>query len=284
MRRQPLAPATATPSATPGKLSGTDSGLFVPLPTTTATATPVRLAGTPFTPPLNTPAVPGTISGVPILMYHYVRERNPTTDALGYRLSIAPAAFAAQLDWLARNGYTPMRLDTALGCMQGAARCPPRPVVLTFDDGYMDAYTAALPLLQQYGFVATFNIVSGFVGRPGYMGTAELLALRDAGMELAAHSATHPDLTLLDESTARAEIGEPKRTLEALLGVPVTSFCYPAGKFDARTVALVQAAGYTNATTTLQHGDYRNPYTLPRLRITGGITLDGFAALMQGYR
>ncbi len=228
-------------------------------------------------------AVPGTVSVLPILMYHYVREVDAASDPTGYNLSVAPGQFAAQLDWLAEQGYTPIRMDQAIRCLHGEAGCPARPVALTFDDGYMDAYTTALPLLRQHGFVATFYIVSGFIGHEGYMGWHELEALRDAGMEIGAHSLTHPDLTMLEQAAAAVEIGQSRQQLADQLQVPITSFCYPAGKFTAATSMLVQEAGYTNATTTMQGADYSNAYLLPRLRIDNSIELDGFAWLVQTY-
>jgi peptidoglycan/xylan/chitin deacetylase (PgdA/CDA1 family) len=216
-------------------------------------------------------------------MYHYVREVDAYRDPLGYKLSITPAAFAAQLDWLQQQGYTPVRMDTALRCLQGQPGCPARPVALTFDDGYADAYTTVLPLLQERGFVATFYIVTGFVGQAGYMDWEHLRALRDAGMEIGAHSRTHPDLTTLPPAQAYAEIADSRRQLAERLGIPITSFCYPAGKFTYATRAQVADIGFTNATTTLQGWDYSDAYLLPRLRIEGGGDLQSFAWLVQAH-
>jgi peptidoglycan/xylan/chitin deacetylase (PgdA/CDA1 family) len=247
--------------------------------TPTATLSP---NGFPL-PPAGPTAVPGSLGNIPILMYHYVRQVDAAADPLGYRLSVTPAQFAAQLDWLDAQGYTPVRMDQAIACMQGAEGCPQRPVALTFDDGYMDAATHALPLLRERGFVATFYIVHGFVGQPGYMGWEELRTLRDAGMQIGAHSLNHLDLTTLAPGAAAAEIGASGEQLAAALDVPITSFCYPAGKFNSATRAQVAQAGYRSAVTTLQGRYTGDAYTLPRLRIEGTISLAGFAALVQSY-
>jgi hypothetical protein len=254
---------TALPSATPSTLvlasptlSPTISRTIAPLPTRpaprlypTAHALPAaapRIAAAPVVTMTTTPAVPtavpGSIHALPILMYHYVREVDAYSDPLGYKLSIAPAAFAAQLDWLQQQGYTPVRMDTALRCLQGQPGCPARPVALTFDDGYADA-----------------------------------------GMEIGAHSRNHLDLTTLPPAQAYAEIADSQRQLAERLSVPVTSFCYPAGKFSYATRAQVADIGFTNATTTLQGWDYSNAYLLPRLRIEGGSDLQGFAWLVQAH-
>lgn len=247
---------------------------FVPVPSPTLTATPdpsqpVRAAGTP--------------RFIPILMYHYVRTVDPASDPLGYGLSVSPEEFAAQLDWLAKAGYTTVRMDTAVRCLRGEQVCPDRAIALTFDDGYVDAYTTVLPLLQTRGFVATFYIVSGFVGKAGYMGWEELRELRDAGMEIGAHSVNHLDLVTIGWEVAQREVSASRQQLAAVLEVPVESFCYPAGKFDSTIAALVREAGYTNATTTTQAWYQGDLYTLPRLRIDGHLTLDAFAWLVKAY-
>jgi peptidoglycan/xylan/chitin deacetylase (PgdA/CDA1 family) len=220
---------------------------------------------------------------IPVLMYHYVRDVDAELDPVGYRLSVSPATFAAQLEWLSQEGYTPVRMDRAAACLRGEQQCPPQAIVLTFDDGYADAYTHALPLLQEYGFVATFYIITSYVGTEGYMGWDELRAMRDAGMDIGAHSMTHPDLTALSQSQAYDQVASSREQLEDTLQVPVTSFCYPGGKFDTATRSLVVDAGYTSAVTTMQHADQSDLYTLPRIRVNGEASLDGFATVVLAY-
>jgi peptidoglycan/xylan/chitin deacetylase (PgdA/CDA1 family) len=247
-----------------------------PSPTPAATPAPVAAPVPPFTP---LPA--GERRYIPILMYHYVRTVDRNADPLGYNLSVTPEQFAVQLAWLAENGYETVRMDAAAACMRGEAACPARAVALTFDDGYMDAYTAALPLLQERGFVATFYIVSGFVGRTGYMGWDELRAMRDAGMEIGSHTVNHPDLTSLSSAAAQREIAQARATLMTELELPILSFCYPLGRFNTALANIVREAGYTSATTTIQSGPQDNLFTLPRLRVSGGMSLSSFAAMIQ---
>lgn len=216
-------------------------------------------------------------------MYHYVRYVDQTQDPLGYRLSVTPEQFAGHLDWLSRQGYTTLRMDTVAECLQGLQACPQHAVALTFDDGYADAYTTVLPLLQQYGFVATFYVVSGFIGQPGYMGWAQLQALRDAGMEIGAHSISHPNLTALSQDQAYYQIVHSAQHISTGLQVPIVSFCYPAGQFNAEIAALVESAGYTSATTTMTHWYEGDLYALPRVRISGGLGQAGFQSLVQAY-
>lgn len=270
-------PPMPTPTITP-----------VPLPSVMPVAPPAMTvpASTPVPPPTAPPvnaggaiAAPGRI---PILMYHYVRVVDRSVDPLGYELSVTPERFAQQVAWLHANGYTTVRMDQLMRCLRREATCRAKSVALTFDDGYEDAYTRVLPLLQQFGFTATFYIVSGFVGYAGYMSWEQLGVLRDAGMEIGAHSVRHLNLTDLDMSTVANEVTQSKRDIEQALGITVTSFCYPAGRYNAAIEQQVRAAGYTNATTTRWDADWSDMLALPRRRISGDVNLNSFAWIAQG--
>jgi peptidoglycan/xylan/chitin deacetylase (PgdA/CDA1 family) len=215
-------------------------------------------------------------------MYHYIRAVDQASDPLGYELSVTPDDFERQIAWLAEQGYRGVRMDSLTRCMQDEVACPPKPIAITFDDGYEDAFTAALPVLRRHNMTATFYIVSAFVGQPGYMSWEQLAALRDAGMEIGAHTVNHYDLTTLDWNTAAYEIGQVKTDLEQRLGISVASFCYPTGLYNGGTVEQVRAAGYTSATTTRWDNNYSDMLALPRRRIAGGTALEGFAAIVGG--
>ncbi|NWG21099.1 MAG: polysaccharide deacetylase family protein [Chloroflexi bacterium] len=272
----PGAPTAAVRQATPAGVPLTPE--LALLPTVAPATAPASVAGSLAAVPT---AVPGSVTRMPILMYHYVREVDGGTDPLGYGLSVTPANFAAQLDALARLGYAPVRMDQALACLQGVPGCPRRPVALTFDDGYADAASVVLPLLRERGFVATFYVVADFIGQPGYLTVDEVRMLAASGMEIGAHSVTHLDLTTLDEATARYEIAESRQRIAALTEQPVTSFCYPAGRFNAAVRALVQEAGFSTAVTTIQNADFADLLALPRLRIDGATDLAGFEWLVH---
>ena len=257
--------------------------VIVPTPWPTATTAP-SAAPTSTSAPLTPTSAPALLltRPIPILMYHYVRAVDQASDPLGYALSIAPEAFEQQMAWLYERGYATVRMDTLARCLRREALCPTRPVALTFDDGYEDAYSAVLPVLQRYGFTATFYIVSGFVGQSGYMGWEQLAGLRDAGMEIGAHSVDHLNLTSLDSAEASRQIAQSKADIERGLGINVTSFCYPAGLYDAAIEEQVRAAGFLSATTTRWDSDYSDPLALPRRRVAGGTGVDRFVGIVQG--
>lgn len=290
---QAITPAPAGPAVDPtAALPVAAPPAAVPPPEATLTSTPIPLApveGAPQpvatlfpTPGADAPPQPQASSvPPPILMYHYVRAVDQGADPLGYELSVTPEDFGSQMAWLHDQGYIGMRMDGITRCVRGETLCPGRAIAITFDDGYADAYSEALPVLQRYGLLATFYIVTNFVGQPGYMTWEQVAALRDAGMEIGAHTVSHLDLTSLDWDTASFEIGQSKAELDRHLGLNVTSFCYPTGLYNATIEEQVRAAGFANATTTRWDNDNSDVMALPRRRISGGTALESFAWIVQ---
>jgi peptidoglycan/xylan/chitin deacetylase (PgdA/CDA1 family) len=275
------------PAVTPSPTVEPPASAASPRPPSTPTITPIPL------PTIQGPAPPATLiptqavvnqaaaGAIPILMYHYIRDVDRASDPLGYELSLSPALFEQHMAWLHEHGYTTVRVDMLVRCLRAEEHCPPRSIALTFDDGYADAYTTVLPILRAYGFTATFYVVSSFVGRPGYMGWDELAALRDAGMQIGAHSVDHLDLTQLDPQSAAWQIAQSGAELARGLGIDITSFCYPAGLYDAAIVAQTRAAGYQSAVTTRWDSDISDLFALPRRRVAGNTSAESFAALVQ---
>jgi peptidoglycan/xylan/chitin deacetylase (PgdA/CDA1 family) len=217
---------------------------------------------------------------MPILTYHYIRTVTDRADQLGFKLSVTPANFAAQMDWLAQNGYHPITMDDLGAYLAGTHGLPARPIVLTFDDGYADFYTNALPVLLAHDFKSVSYVVTGFIGRAGYMNGDQILTADRDGVEIASHTVDHVDLTSQSLAGLRYQLASSKEALERLLGHPVLSFCYPYGTSNSLVAAAVAAAGYRDATTT-KWGIVQtqtNRYQWGRLRVSGGETLEQFAA------
>jgi peptidoglycan/xylan/chitin deacetylase (PgdA/CDA1 family) len=216
---------------------------------------------------------------VPILMYHYVRVNPIHWDRLGFSLSVTPADFARQLDLLRSTGFHSISLGQLMDAIEHGATLPAHPVVLTFDDGYSDFADVAVPQLLAHGFTATDFVVSGFVGHSGYMSAAQVVAVHRLGMTIGAHTIHHANLAITAPWLAQIEIAQSRRDLEQLIGVPVTDFAYPSGKFDSAVLAMVAAAGYRDAVTTIEGvaSDAGHRLLLPRVRVSGGEMFADFA-------
>src|SRR5262252_4729080 len=236
----------------------------------------------PSAPPEPTGIVPPGRSSVrvPILMYHYVRVNPDPRDRLGFNLSVTPADFAQQMDWLAEHAYHPVDFDDLRGYLLGNQSLPARPVILTFDDGYRDMFTTAFPILRAHQFKGVSYVVSGFVNSPNYI-TTEMLQEMDAlGVQIGAHTVSHADLTRVSAADLHREVFGSKASLEALVGHPVVDFCYPSGKFSDGVASTVLAAGFQTATTTQQGVAHSagDRLTWTRVRVSGGESLEQLIA------
>ena len=214
-------------------------------------------------------------------MYHYIRVNPVPSDRLGFSLSVTPAEFDRQIRYLVENGYETVSFDQVYDSRQ---RMPAKPILLAFDDGYADAYAAALPVLQRYGFDATFYVITDFVGRPGYLTADQIRRMADSGMHFGSHSVGHLDLTGLSAEQLEYELRHSKAELERGLDRLVQDFCYPLGRFNHAVSQAVERAGYRSAVTT-EFGvasSEDDQLLLPRIRIWGGLSLAGFANLIAG--
>jgi peptidoglycan/xylan/chitin deacetylase (PgdA/CDA1 family) len=191
-------------------------------------------------------------------MYHNIGS--PPEGARLRSLYVRERAFAGQMALLSLLGVKGLSMSAAMPYLKSEKTG--RIAVITFDDGYLDTLEAALPILRRYGFSATCYAVSSLDQQHNYwdaenlgvkkplMSTLQLKQWLDAGMELGAHSRTHPFLTQCSDDELVSEILGCKDDLEQLVDSPVTQFCYPSGDVDDRVAQAVRQAGYVAATTT----------------------------------
>lgn len=218
------------------------------------------------------PAV--TAPGTRVLLYHAIDGPDPM-DRL--ELRVRPETFRAHMEYLRSREYLVVPLRDLLA---GAGSGDSPGVVITFDDGYRSQLDAAA-ILEEFGFPATFFVVTGFLDREParahywegweHMRWADLKALAGCGFEIGAHSASHPRLTGCSANDLRLEVQGARSCLEDHLGQPVKSFSYPYGGYDARVRRAVEEAGYRLACTSVG-GTNRSPwrpFEVRRTEITG---------------
>lgn len=223
---------------------------------------------------------------LPILMYHRINVVTPSTPAASRGLTVHPADFERQMLWLKRRGYRTVTQREVFDALFRDRPLGPRPILITFDDGYRDVFFRASPVLERLGFRATAYVISGRIsaGDPSFLTWPLLKALEERGIEVASHTVHHRDLTSLPTRDALAELTQSRRALERGLGHPVQWLAYPFGRFDAHVEELARRAGYVLATTTQPsvRQSARKPLALRRLRVLNSTGVNGLVSMLGG--
>ncbi|MER8034244.1 polysaccharide deacetylase family protein [Streptomyces hydrogenans] len=222
-------------------------------------------------------------------MYHAVAP-DPAPATLG--LSVTPEAFAAQMDVVAGRGFTPVTTAALAAAWRSGAALPPRPLLVTFDDGYEGVHRYALPVLARRSFPSTVFVTSGWLpGRHGTGGALDTMLsweqvreLAAAGTEIGGHSHSHPQLDQLDARRLRFEALRCRELIGEELGTAPDSFAYPYGYSSRRVRATVREAGFAqalavgNALARRRQG----PYALERVTVRRSTTTEEFVRLVEG--
>lgn len=221
-----------------------------------------------------------------ILMYHMVSPHRP--KAKFNKLRVTPANFAAQIDWMVQQGYQFFTMSDLVRRWQ-AGNLPPKSMAITFDDGYQDNLTNALPVLQRYRIPATIYVVverhdndwsthkkahhnSGELKQEPKLSDTELQSLVASGLiEIGGHTMTHANLNAIDDTTRHWEMAESRHRLQQQTGQPINSFAYPFGIYSDNDVIMATQLGYQHAVTTVEGIDTEQPdfMQLKRIKISG---------------
>ncbi len=223
---------------------------------------------------------------IPILVYHQI-DAAPPKGTPFRSLVVSPTSFARQMTMLRLLGYRGLSMPDLMPYLLG--HCTGKVVGLTFDDGYLNNLTRALPVLRRHGFTATCYAVSQYLGRTNVwdqalgiaqtplMDAAQLRLWVQAGQDLGAHTRHHVRLPELADQQSRQEIEQSRTELATAGNTPVRHFCYPYGEFRAEHAAMTESAGFATATTTrrgrcARGDDFLRLPRVPVLRSTSLLT------------
>jgi peptidoglycan/xylan/chitin deacetylase (PgdA/CDA1 family) len=205
----------------------------------------------------------------------------PATDPnmdLRKDLTVSPTDFEAMLKFLRDNGYHAITAKQLWTSLDQTAALPAKPVMLTFDDGYDDAYSVVLPLLKAYGMTGTFFVTVNLVDRPGYISRAQVRALADAGMDVESHAMDH--VSMMSSRTDQTyQMCRARDFLSAWTGTDVRHFAYPSGDYNDQSGPTLQRCGYFSGYKKTG-GSLQSTnaiYLLQRARVRGQ---QGLAALL----
>lgn len=211
--------------------------------------------------------------GVCILMYHSIGyEKNN-------RLRIPQQQFKEQMKYIKDNGYTTLTLQQLYNFFVENKPIPKKSVVITFDDGYLDNYEYAYPILKEFSLKATIFVTANTIDKNnGYMTSKQLKELQGNGIDIESHTFNHEELNNLSYEKQLKTLKESKEVLEKILDKKVNYIAYPFGKYNEDTIRTMKNAGYTMGFTTGGKIARKDDgiYTLHRI---GVVSIDGIDVL-----
>lgn len=201
---------------------------------------------------------------IPILMYHSVGDEAYSQRHAYYRTAVSPATFLLHMEYLHRRGYKTCTLAHALSLFSWSENILGDWVVITFDDGYLDFYSEAFPVLNRFGFTATMFLPTGFIadrvmafkGRD-CLTWSNVRELQKYGIQFGSHTVTHPQLRTLARAEIERELMDSKKTIEDRTGCGTESFAYPfafpqvATEFKKLLRESLEKAEYRNGVCTI---------------------------------
>jgi peptidoglycan/xylan/chitin deacetylase (PgdA/CDA1 family) len=249
---------------------------------------PVRptSTGVIFPDPIFPPKFDGAVrtATVPILMYHYISTPPSATDKIRVGLSVTPEMFEAQIKLLVDNGFTTMTLFDLYSQLATGQALPAKPIILTFDDGYVDNYQNAFPVLKKYGQTGTFFVLTGpaDVKNPAYLSWDMIEEMSRAGLDVQLHAKDHVDLRQRRYEDLVWQVIGGRQSIEAHTGKPVVFMAYPSGKYDDAVLKFLASNNFWAAVTTESGRTHTlsDALTWTRVRIAGQLRLTDFARLL----
>jgi peptidoglycan/xylan/chitin deacetylase (PgdA/CDA1 family) len=217
-------------------------------------------------------------------MYHYISAPPSTQDRIRYGLSVPPEMLEAQLNLLREHGFATITLRQLYEYLANGAPLPERPIVLTFDDGYIDNYTHAFPILQKYGMIGTFFVLTGRAdaGDPAYLSWDMIQEMSNAGMDIQLHLRDHLDVRNRPYDWLVFQIIGGRQSIEGHTGKPVIFMAYPSGRYDTNVQHFLRETDFWGAVTTASGSRHSvlDALIWDRLRVSGQLRLSDFARLL----
>jgi len=214
--------------------------------------------------------------GVPVLYYHSVRE------SADNEVTIAPEMLKTQLKYIKDEGYVTLTLRELKEYLLNNSPIPNKSIVLTFDDGYMDNYHSAFPILKDFNMVATIFCITSNLDGTYYLSKDAITEMSNYGIDIQSHTVNHPHLDKMNYDEQLTELKQSKKTLESIIGKKVDSIAYPFGAFNDDSINAAKAAGYTLGFTTKRGLSDRddNPLELDRIYISSKYDMNTFKEIL----
>ncbi|OPJ54625.1 polysaccharide deacetylase family protein [Clostridium chromiireducens] len=215
--------------------------------------------------------------GVPVLYYHSVKE------SADNEVTITPKMLKQQLEYIKDQGYTTITMNELKDYLLNNSPIPKKSMIITFDDGYMDNYNYAFPILKDLNMVATIFCITSNLDGSYYLSKDAIKEMSDYGIDIESHTVTHPKLDALSYEDQLTELRNSKKTLEEITGKEVNSIAYPFGNFNDDTIKASKNAGYILGFTTKRGFSDRNDnkLRLDRIYISSKYNMDTFKEIIN---
>lgn len=215
--------------------------------------------------------------GIPVLYYHSVRE------SADNEVTIKPEKLKEQLNYIKNEGYETLTIKQLNDYILNNSPIPEKSILITFDDGYMDNYYSAFPILKEFNMTATIFCIASELDGSYYLSKEAIKEMSDYGIDIESHTVTHPHLDKLEYNKQLEELAKSKKILENITGKAIISIAYPFGDFNNNSINAAKEAGYVLGFTTKLGLSDRNddPLTLDRIYINSNYEMNTFKDLLN---
>jgi len=213
-------------------------------------------------------------------MYHSIDDQQARV-----KLSVSTQEFRRQMKYLKKR-YDIVSLERLADMIKSGEKLPRNIVAVTLDDGCLDNYTNAFPILKEYKIPATIFVVSSYIGKPGFLNHVQVKEMSDAGIDIESHSVTHPHMEELTKNELKREISDSKKAIESITGKTIYTFCFPFGGFNDDAREILKEEGFKAAFITMPRDNSiaLDLYRIKRIKIAPGpFSFFDFRIKASGY-
>lgn len=214
--------------------------------------------------------------GIPVLYYHSVVDESEITEK--NEVVISAQQLKAELLLVKELGYTPLTMSEVNDYLNNNQPIPKKSILITFDDGYMDNYVHAFPILKELDMKATIFVISSGIDGGYYLSSDQIREMSEYGIDIESHTVNHVHLNSLSYEEQLKELKDSKSKIESITNKPVLSIAYPFGDYNENSEKAATAAGYSLAFTTNRGlaNKSDNKVSLDRIYVSSDYSLDLF--------
>lgn len=224
-----------------------------------------------------------------ILLYHRLLSREENLSKINSEdrvYLLKEEEFIKQLEYLHSEEWNIISVEQLLESLKNRTSLPEKSLIISFDDGNQTDYTIAFPLLEKFGFKATFFLTSDFIDKPGHLSKSQIQKMSQEGMEFGTHGKTHKFLSTLNEKDLRMELQESKRVLEEITGKKIDLLSLPGGYYSSKVKRMAQELGYKGICTSKFGLNENNtdPFELKRISFRFGDSFSYFVSIVNQHK